>query len=401
MKDTSLIQFRNCRIFIDKKLVNRDLWVKDGKIIDAEKLFFEKNSTAGHFVDCGGRILAPGFIDLELNGGWGLDFSEEAGDMAEKINQVRRNILKHGVTAFCPAIISSTPSVYKQILPKVRRIRGGKEGASVLGVHLEGPFLNKSKKGAHNLSNLMAPKSKDLTDIYGDIENVSIVTLAPELEGAREAITFLRNKNIVVSLGHSAASLQVAESGVRAGATLVTHLYNAMPPFLARDPGLVGLIASDLVVKEEYPLFYSLISDGHHTSAAAMRIAYRAYPDGAILVTDANAALGLADGVHSLGDQKMEVKNGKATVLGTDTLCGSIANLDKCLRIFKDLVDCTIEEALETVTLHPAQALGIQDKKGALNFGCDADFVILDDRLNVHATFIGGECVYKEDNSTM
>ena len=115
MKDTSLIQFRNCRIFIDKKLVNRDLWVKDGKIIDAEKLFFEKNSTAGHFVDCGGRILAPGFIDLELNGGWGLDFSEEAGDMAEKINQVRRNILKHGVTAFCPAIISSTPSVYKQV----------------------------------------------------------------------------------------------------------------------------------------------------------------------------------------------------------------------------------------------------------------------------------------------
>lgn len=159
------------------------------------------------------------------------------------------------------------------------------------------------------------------------------------------------------------------------------------------SPGLVGLLASDA-----FPsiIYYGIIADGVHTHPAALRIAYRTHPKGVVLVTDAISPMGLEEGVHRIGKMTVEIRNHQAYVLGTNTLCGSITPMDACVRFFKKATNCGNVFALEAATLHPAQCMGITDRKGSLNFGCDADFVLLDDDLNVLATYIAGESVYRK-----
>lgn len=159
------------------------------------------------------------------------------------------------------------------------------------------------------------------------------------------------------------------------------------------SPGLVGLLAS-CNIPDGLCVYYGIISDGVHTHPAALRIAYRTHPKGLVIVTDAISALGLDEGVHHIGKMVCEIRDNKAYVAGTDTLCGSISSMDECIRIFEKSTNCGIVYCLEAATLHPAKALGIEQRKGCLNFECDADFVLLTDDLHVISTWIGGECVY-------
>lgn len=162
-------------------------------------------------------------------------------------------------------------------------------------------------------------------------------------------------------------------------------------PFHHRDPGIVGLLTSYDIPK---PIFYGLIADGIHTHPTATRIAHRSHPNGLVLVTDAIAALGLPPGLHKLGPMQVEINHEKATLKGTNTLAGSIASMDVCIQRFRKMSGCSAVEALEGATLHPAQVLGIEQRKGTLNYKSDADLVFLDEDLNVHATFIAGEPVW-------
>lgn len=173
-----------------------------------------------------------------------------------------------------------------------------------------------------------------LRSTYGLLERIKIITLAPEQVSDASVIDELVKAGITVSLGHSMATLSDGERAVRHGATLITHLFNAMLPFHHRDPGLVGLLTSDQI-PAGHIVYFGIIADGVHTHSAALRIAYRTHPDGLILVTDAISALGLEDGVHHIGQLPLEVKQGKAFIAGTDTLCGSIAPMDECVRIFQ------------------------------------------------------------------
>lgn len=220
-----------------------------------------------------------------------------------------------------------------------------------------------------------------------------MVTLAPEKEHASEVIAELTKRQIVVSLGHSMADLVDGERAAKAGATFITHLFNAMLPFHHRDPGLVGLLAS-CDIPQDTCIYYGIISDGVHTHSAALRIAYRTHPKGLVLVTDAISAMGLEDGIHHIGKFDVEVRNSKAFVAGTDTLCGSIAPMDACIRYFRKATGCGVVYALEAATLHPARAMGIETRKGCLDYDCDADFVLLTDELEVVATYIAGELVF-------
>lgn len=167
--------------------------------------------------------------------------------------------------------------------------------------------------------------------------------------------------------------------------------------FHHRDPGLVGLLASTKI-PEGKQIYFGIISDGVHTHPAALRIAYRAHPDGLILVTDAISALGLDPGTYRLGQYSIEVRDAKAYISGTNTLCGSIAPLDECIRIFKRASRCSLVYAIEAASLHPAKCLGIEARKGTLNYGGDADFVFLDDELMVKSTWIAGDCVFENAN---
>ncbi|KAM4598684.1 N-acetylglucosamine-6-phosphate deacetylase [Polymixia lowei] len=398
VSEAPITQFINCRILREHKLHREDLWVRDGKILDPEKLFFDEQGYADKRVDCEGCIIAPGFIDVQINGGYGVDFSQASEDVTGGVAFVAKKILEHGVTSFCPTLVTSPPIIYHKVLPEVKVHSGGPNGAGVLGVHLEGPFISLEKKGAHPEQYLRTFQSggiKDLLDTYGGLDNVAMVTLAPELASSQSVVQELCQRGITVSLGHSVANLSQAEEAVRHGASFITHLFNAMLPFHHRDPGIVGLLTSDQVPAGR-TVYYGMIADGIHTNPAALRIAHRAHPSGLVLVTDAIAAMGLPPGRHTLGQQVIEIQGLHAFVAGTQILSGSIATMDMCVRHFRQASGCSVEEALEAASLHPAQLLGISHRKGTLDYGSDADLVLLDDALNIKATYIYGKEVWRK-----
>uniref|UniRef100_I3JSI9 N-acetylglucosamine-6-phosphate deacetylase n=1 Tax=Oreochromis niloticus TaxID=8128 RepID=I3JSI9_ORENI len=381
VSDAPITQFINCRILRDNELQREDLWVREGRILDPEKLFFDEQGYADKRVDCEGSIIAPGFIDVQINGGYGIDFSQASENVSDGVSFVAKKILEHGVTSFCPTLVTSPPEVYHKVtvsflsvLPQVKVHDGGPHGAGVLGFHLEGPFISAEKKGAHPEKYLRTFKSgglEDLMEVYGSLDDVAIVTLAPELPGSQSVVRELSRRGITVSLGHSAADLSQAEEAVQHGATFITHLFNAMLPFHHRDPGIVGLLTSDRIPAGR-TVYYGMIADGIHTNPAALRIAHRAHPSGLVLVTDAITAMGLPPGRHTLGQQVIEIQGLHAYVAGTKTLSGSIATMDMCVRHFKQASGCSVQEALEAASLHPAQLLGISHKKGKLDYGSDA-----------------------------
>ncbi|XP_056634706.1 N-acetylglucosamine-6-phosphate deacetylase [Diorhabda carinulata] len=396
LQESQLItKFYNCRILRNHKLVDDELYVRNGKVVDAVELFFKEKRVAHIFIDCKGGIIAPGLIDLQINGGFGYDFSYYAHtDNAIKV--VSKQLLQYGVVAYCPTVVTSPSYVYHDILDKIKRTKGGKNGAAILGVHVEGPFINKEKKGAHPEKFMMDHKGSMVTikETYGEgYKNISIITLAPEMKSSDSIIKKLKADGKIVSLGHSMANLLQGENAVKCGATLITHLFNAMLPFHHRDPGLVGLLTSDQIQSKN--LFFGIISDGIHTHPSALRIAYKVHPEGLVLVTDALSALGLNDGRHRIGQMEFEIRGGMAFVSGTNTLCGSVASMLECVRFFINATGCPWEYALEAGSLHPAKVLGIDKHKGHLNPGADADFIILDNHLQLKSTWIAGEKVYE------
>uniref|UniRef100_A0A4W4GVE3 N-acetylglucosamine-6-phosphate deacetylase n=1 Tax=Electrophorus electricus TaxID=8005 RepID=A0A4W4GVE3_ELEEL len=376
VSDAPITQFVNCRILRDHSLQREDLWVREGKILNPEKLFFDEQGFADHKVDCGNKIIAPGFIDVQINGGYGVDFSQVTSDIKGGVALVARRILEHGVTSFCPTLVTSPPAIYKQVQAQTSSALLEKRGAH------PPQFLCSFEEGG----------MPDLLKIYGELENVAIVTMAPELANSGQAIRDLVRRGITVSLGHSMADLSKAEEAVQHGATFITHLFNAMLPFHHRDPGIVGLLTSDRLPADR-TVYYGMIADGIHTHPAALRIAHRAHPAGLVLVTDAVPAMGLPAGRHTLGQQDIHIEGLHACVAGTTTLSGSIATMDMSVCVFGG---CTVEEALEAASLHPAQLLGISHRKGTLDYGTDADFVILDDTLTVRETYIAGHLVWRK-----
>ncbi|CAI8019600.1 N-acetylglucosamine-6-phosphate deacetylase [Geodia barretti] len=404
-------------------LVQKDIWVRAGRVVEPQELFFRDRRAPSFYFDCSNHIVAPGFIDVQINGGFGVDFSKlRPGGVAEGVASVARGLLEHGVTAFCPTIITSGADYYASILPEMRVSEGGSHGAAVLGVHVEGPFISREKKGAHPeqfIQSLLSPGAVVRT--YGCLDNVRVVTLAPELEGAQHTIRWLsRKKGVVVSLGHSMADLTTAEHAVNSGASLITHLFNAMLPFHHRDPGIVGLLTSQSV--GDAPVYYSLIVDGNHTHETVQRIAHKAHPEGlefgslpvktcVVLVTDAMAGMGVRSGDvrggqeesrFSLGEGgRVEVSGGAVRLAGTSTLAGSVATMDECVRHFRRATACTEAVALEAASLHPARVLGLEDSRGQLEKGARADIVVLDRDLNVQGTFIAGHPVWSLPGSRM
>ncbi|CEP07736.1 hypothetical protein [Parasitella parasitica] len=426
-----IIKIINGRLLQNHEIVeNSYLYIQDGKIIDAFHSFFDNQREPDQIIDAKGAIISPGFIDLQINGAFGIDFSDYEGSeekLANDIAIVAKGLLQNGCTAFCPTVVTSAPEVYSKVLPLLRyRPGNAKTGAEILGAHCEGPFISTEKKGAHDQTVIQSAKNGivSLDEAYGPElrkggETVRIMTVAPEINGMLDVIPQLIERNITVSIGHSAATIDQAEAGVIAGATFMTHLFNAMRPFHQRDPGMVGILgASDLPEPqqpERHPLpastspdgnkpdprpFYGIICDGVHVHPNSVRIAYYSHPRGCVLVTDALSAAGLPRGVYQLGGRDVEVRGvSGAYVKGTNTLAGSTVTIDHCVRNFKKFTRCSAVEALEAATLHPAQALGIQATKGTLAPGSDADLVFLDDDLHIQKVFVRGEQVELEERN--
>jgi N-acetylglucosamine-6-phosphate deacetylase len=347
-------------------------------------------TAVGHFplpegwavVDATGHIVAPGFIDLQLNGAFGHDFTADPST----IWRVAAELPRTGVTSFLPTIITSPPETVAQAQAILAAGRGEeKAGARPLGLHVEGPFFNPAKKGAHNPTLLRTPSPAAVADWRRE-SHVWLVTLAPELPGALETITALRQQGVVVSAGHSLASWAETQVGFSAGVGYGTHLFNAMPPLDHRQPGLVGALLAS-------PLPVGLIVDGHHVHPEMVRLAWRLKGGQLNLVTDAMAALGMADGVYQLGSQTVQVADGQAR-LADGALAGSVLALDEAVRNLIAYTGCSLHEALATVTSVPADLLGVGGWLGRVAVGYAADLVLLDEHLQVQKVFCGGERMF-------
>jgi len=476
-----ITKFTNVTLLRNHSLVVDDLWVQSGRIIDPISRFWDAHNrdealAADVVVDCKGLILAPGYIDLQLNGAFGVDFSNpddvsKNGD-GEGITRVTRGVTAHGVTSIYATIITSAPDTYAKLQPLVKSRKGSaRRGAHILGLHLEGPFI--TVPGAHppplmrgikhpppsqspsdspspapahqpidspfspdippttsvspapivtsssSSSSGCVDGMREVINVYGEslLSDARIVTLAPEIEGMDETVSTLAAPpyNITVSCGHSRSSFEKAMDAVKRGARLITHLFNAMSTFHHRDPGLIGLIGapecreaqqsqtsdtsslppSDLTHPPPPPLFYSLIVDGHHAHPSSVNIAFHTHPRGAILVTDAMCAMGLDEGRYKFGEIEVDIRNNMAKVAGTNTLAGSIATMEQCVQNFKRFTGCSIVDALESASLHPAQCMRLREK-GTLDVGMDADLILVDSQLSVHACWVMGELAWKQ-----
>lgn len=261
-------------------------------------------------LDGSGLLLAPGFIDLQLNGGFGYDFTRNP----ESLWRVAARLPRHGVTSFLPTVITSPLSTVR-LLQEIwyKGPPRGFNGAQALGLHVEGPFLNPAKRGAHNQTYLRPPSVEDVANWSPDT-GVRLVTLAPELLGALDVIATLTERGVVVSAGHSMATFDQARNGVMAGIRYATHMFNAMPELHHRRPGLTGALLADERVT------IGLIPDGIHVHPSLVKLVWHMTGDGRLnLVTDAMAALDMGDGVYNLGGFKVTV-SGRTATLSEGTL---------------------------------------------------------------------------------
>ncbi len=330
--------------------------------------------------------IAPGLIDLQVNGAYGFDFTTNSATVAN----VAARLPETGVTAFLPTIISSPLESYPNILRELKRAAADACGSEILGVHLEGPYLNPKRAGAHNPNYLRAPVFASVRAIrFPAAPLIRLVTLAPELPGALDLIRQLHGQRIVVSAGHSAATYDQAIAGFNAGITYGTHLFNAMSALAHREPGLVGaLLSSDVPC--------GLIADGIHVHPAAVKTAFRAKgANGITLVTDAMAAMGTTAGRYTLGDREVILDINSAR-LADGTLAGSILQMDKAVRNMIEFTGCSLADAITMASATPARVLGLE-RKGKIALGCDADLVVFDESLHVQMTIARGEIVYRRN----
>ncbi len=333
-------------------------------------------------------IVSPGLIDLQMNGGFGL----EVGADAEAIRQLAARLPATGVTAFLPTLTSSWPDAYRATYAAFAAAARDTFGAAPLGLHLEGPFLAPDCAGAHSRQVIESARP-DLLDQLLEGDALRLVTLAPERRGALQMIERLRRRGVVVSLGHTAATLDEMRQAVDAGATLVTHLFNAMSPFQHRAPGAVGAaLVDDRVVA-------SVIADGVHCHPAALQLALRAKSaDRLLLVTDAVAAAGMDAGRYQLGGQTI-VADATAARLEDGTLAGSLLTLDQAVRNMITLAGASPAQALNMASEVPARVLGLTNR-GRIERGYVADLVLWNSVLQVVDTFAAGRRFQPSTTST-
>jgi N-acetylglucosamine-6-phosphate deacetylase len=335
-----------------------------------------------------GGVIAPGFIDLQVNGAYGCDFTVDPASIAP----VAARLPETGVTGFLPTCITSPIESYAGWLDAAHQAAldaRSERCARVLGVHLEGVYFSPHKAGAHNPALLRPVDVEEILARYARHPSVRVVTLAPELPGALDAIRALVERGIIVSAGHSNATYAEAEQAIAAGIRWGTHLFNAMHDLRHREPGLpAALLLSDIPV--------GLIVDGVHLHPAVVKLVYRLKGAGGItLVTDAMAAMGNAPGTYNLGGYAVNVDEVSAR-LPNGTLAGSILTMDGAVRNVIVQSGCTLAEALRMASASPAALLGLE-QQGRIAPGCDADLVLLDGALHVQATLVRGEIVYRRE----
>lgn len=333
-------------------------------------------------IDADGRYLSPGFIDIHVHGCNGFDAMDEDENA---LNAIAKGVLQTGVTSFVPTTMTMPFARMAQSIVRIRQARGKNDGAEVLGCHMEGPFINEDYKGAQDKQYIIGP---DITKIEPYLDCIKVITIAPEVADSKAFIAACVQKGIVVSIGHSSATYEQAIEAIKAGVSHMAHTFNALPPLHHRLPGAVGAAMDSNIVCE-------LIVDNLHVHPAMQRILLKVKGvDKIILITDAMRASLLGEGEYEFGGQNVTVKKGEAR-LKDGVIAGSVLSLNKAVRNFMENTSLDLIKAIQLVTLNPARQMGVVDRKGSIEVGKDADMVICDDELNIFATFVKGQFLFR------
>ena len=339
----------------DHRLVDKAEYQDDEKVIDAE-----------------GLLVLPGLVDIHSHGAAGEDFSDGNPEGLKKILQYEKRC---GITSYCPTSMTFPKERLRQIFASIKGAQTEEE-AKVVGINMEGPFLDPAKKGAHVEEWIAAPDAAFVRELNQDVDGlVRLVTLAPNMDGAEEFIKEM-HEEVCISLGHTAADYDCASGAMKLGAHHVTHLYNAMQPFGHRAPGLIGAAMDDPECMVE------MICDGYHIHPSAIRAAFRMFgPERVILISDSMRATGMENGTYELGGQEVTVKDRKA-VLKDGTLAGSATNLYGCMCKAVEF-GIPLEQAIMAATANPARSIGIFDRIGSIRIGKQADLLLVSENLEL------------------
>jgi N-acetylglucosamine-6-phosphate deacetylase len=327
-----------------------------------------------------GGVLTPGFIDIQVNGGGGVLLNNEpTPDGVRKIGRAHR---RFGTTGLLPTVITDTPEVIAQAVESVCHVREAGE-AAVLGIHIEGPFIDSKRKGAHDERHIRSMTEADIGELTRRRSGVTLITLAPN-RVSPDLITKLTQAGVIVSLGHSDASAEQALAAIHAGARNFTHLFNAMSQLEGRAPGMAGAALAD---EQSY---FSVIADGHHVSDVALRVAFRAKNlSRAVLITDAMSSAAGGPDEFLLQGRKVRRRNGRLELEG-GTLAGSDLTMDQAVRHCVMRLGLPLENVLAMASTNPAMLLGLEHELGEILPGHLANLVHLSDDLEVKGTWIEG-----------
>jgi N-acetylglucosamine-6-phosphate deacetylase len=378
-------EIKNPLLFIEDGLISavssRDQQEipQNATVIDLTKIDLAKNGLSD-------AILAPGFVDIHMHGGAGIDVMRNSPAELPHLNQF---LTTHGVTGYFPTTVAAPLDQTYQALDGLADAiesapsQDGAVQAQPLGIHLEGPFLSHKRRGVHPPEYLVEPTPEIFERLWQAARgHVSMMTIAPELPGALEVIAEAARRKVLVSIGHSDALLETARAGVRAGARHATHTFNAMRPLDHRDPGILGEVLTD------NQLTADIIADGIHLAPEVVQIFLRTKGlDRSVLITDATAAAGMPDGIYQLGPIQVTVKDGKCMKDGG--LAGSVLTMDRAVRNVTQFAGWSLRDAVRAATLNATQAAGLA-RHGRLAPGAEANIVVLSPAGEVLRTFVRG-----------
>jgi len=363
---------KNVKIFTEEKNF------KIGEIYIKNDIFADNiNDINEEVIDGRGAYAIPGLIDIHFHGCMGYDFCD---DTKIAIAEIAKYELLNGITAICPATMTLPINKLESILKGAAEYKKeAKTGADLLGVNMEGPFISKTKKGAQDENNIIKCDEEVCQKFINVSQGlVKFIGIAPEeSENSIDFIKKLKDK-VNISLTHTNADYDIAMRAFSAGANHAVHLYNAMPPFAHREPGVIGAVYDSKHVMAE------LICDGVHIHPSVVRSTFNVLgEDRIILVSDSMRATGMGDGRYTLGGLDVNVVNNHATLVSNGALAGSVTNLMDCMKIAVKQMNIPLEKAVTSVTMTPAKSIGVYDKYGSISVGKKANIVLLDNELNL------------------
>ncbi|MBQ5884960.1 MAG: N-acetylglucosamine-6-phosphate deacetylase [Clostridia bacterium] len=361
----------------DFVLEKKDLYINNGR------LGFSGDDD--NTLDISGLTVIPGLVDLHIHGFGGIDLT---GATADGVERVCRQLVKCGVTSFAATTLTTDAEIMLMSLETLgTAIEKGTSGAEIVGINMEGPFISPERHGAMEKKHFL-PFVEKVLDVFiaRSRNNIKIMTVAPEIEANLNGIPTIRDRGIVVSIGHTSASADLVAAAIEKGATHATHLFNAMSPLGHRDPGAVGAILDSDVTAE-------LICDGKHIDSRVVRLVYKLIGrERFCIISDDVSTAGMPDGEYAIQGQRVVIKDGTCT-LTDGTLYGNVNSLFECVRRSVKDFGIPFEDAVYCASAVPSRILGIADKKGRIDEGMDADLVIINDDFEIKYVIKNGNII--------